>query len=173
MGFPTPGKGGGGVAPSNYLAVANSGQDLAEGLTTLAMEANFDEGTTGAELNADTITVDVTETGIFVVTTNLYVAVTGMAAAPTIDVTSVLAFTTADEGSLAELFAVNGNLWGPTALVDQSRNGVAQLPFTTPPMQLAAGDSFQWEAGLGANPAAGATLAAPGFWSGLCIVRLG
>ena len=166
--------GGGGLTAKNYLALTCNGvPDLSE-VQPVAMNANASEGGPFADLNADTVTVDILATGIYVVTAVLVAECTeAVAASPLNFVSSALAFTTADVDSLAATFSVNGNAWGATAAIDQSQTEQIQLPFTTPPLALAAGDSFQWLAGLFQATPLGVTVGAPSEFGGVAVVRIG
>lgn len=170
-----PSTGGGGVTPSNWLAVAPRGlTPLTAVAQTVPLVNNASEGTAYAELNGDGQTIDVLETGIYVVLAVLKALVSAaVGGAPLNYVAHGLVFTTADTGSLGETFPVNGNPWGGIFAVDQSQALGAQDAITTPPMALAAGDSFIWQANLEAAAAAGAVIGIPAEYGGLAIVRVG
>lgn len=167
--------GGGGVAPSNYLALVPTGlTPLTDVAQTLALGANSSEGVAAAELNGDGHTVDVLTTGIYVVLAVLHAVVSAAVGGAALNyVAHGLVFTTADGNSLASVFPVNGNPWGNVFAIDQSQALGAQDAITTPPMALAQGDSFIWQANLEAAAAAGVTVGIDAEHGGLAIVRVG
>lgn len=168
---------GGGVAPSNYYAVAANGViPLLEGLTTLDFEYNFNVGGPFCAITDGGITLEILADGIYVVACGLAPeCTTAVALAPLVNVQSALAFTTADGNSLGEIYEVNPpNPFGAIGAVDQSQTLPAiLLPYTTPPMALAAGDSLQWQAGATSAIAAGVILGITSESSALVVVKLG
>ena len=163
---------GSGLVAKNYVAW----QSLADvdPVSTSPIVMTFDalghEGTACATLNADTKTIDVSVTGIFVVSFLGKFQWTGQALAVLDYLEAHLAFTCADANALANVPAPG--FWVDQRAFDQANSGAGYFQLTTPPLALASGDSFQLSIAATVTPAASVAPTVPEGQSTIAIERL-
>jgi hypothetical protein len=161
--------GGGGLLPKNYVSWQTSGSTILTDSDPVvpALEALDHEGTACATLGGDSKTISIVKTGIFVVTLQAQASWTGAALAVLDYLEASLTFTTADGDALAGQPPTGA--WVDQRAFDQSNAASAYFQLTTPPLALAAADSFLARVAATVTPAA---TVAPTFGTGQLVVAI-